>query len=215
MEWCDNSKSVVHNLCTPIGRSRLNVLHFLDVINSFYNLHINCSLSGPDQGSITMLPVSGFNRTLSAVAPVLSRRFFTCSSRSNCGLRSEVQATYKIQAPAQAAKKSGLRIRQLHTDRSSSTKPESTWRPASNPATPLRSNQTTTTKWTRAFSASTRSRAAAATEATPDAGKSEAGKGSSFPKTSTNTVAYWLLGSAASVFGIVVFGGLTRLTESG
>lgn len=25
----------------------------------------------------------------------------------------------------------------------------------------------------------------------------------------------WLLGSAASVFGIVVFGGLTRLTESG
>lgn len=28
-------------------------------------------------------------------------------------------------------------------------------------------------------------------------------------------VAYWLLGSAASVFGIVVFGGLTRLTESG
>ncbi|QIX02001.1 hypothetical protein AMS68_007518 [Peltaster fructicola] len=28
-------------------------------------------------------------------------------------------------------------------------------------------------------------------------------------------VAYWLLGSAASVFGIVIFGGLTRLTESG
>ena len=36
-----------------------------------------------------------------------------------------------------------------------------------------------------------------------------------FPETSTKTVAYWLLGSAASVFGIVVFGGLTRLTESG
>ncbi|PVI05640.1 electron transfer protein 1, mitochondrial precursor [Periconia macrospinosa] len=29
------------------------------------------------------------------------------------------------------------------------------------------------------------------------------------------SVAYWLLGSAASVFGIVIFGGLTRLTESG
>jgi cytochrome c oxidase assembly protein subunit 15 len=28
-------------------------------------------------------------------------------------------------------------------------------------------------------------------------------------------VGYWLIGSAASVFGIVVFGGLTRLTESG
>ncbi|KAI9808958.1 MAG: Cytochrome c oxidase assembly protein cox15 [Phylliscum demangeonii] len=28
-------------------------------------------------------------------------------------------------------------------------------------------------------------------------------------------VGYWLLGSAASVFGLIVFGGLTRLTESG
>lgn len=40
-------------------------------------------------------------------------------------------------------------------------------------------------------------------------------KPSSFPETSSKSVAYWLLGSAASVFGIVVFGGLTRLTESG
>lgn len=38
---------------------------------------------------------------------------------------------------------------------------------------------------------------------------------SSWPETSSKSVAYWLLGSAASVFGIVVFGGLTRLTESG
>ncbi|KAJ5105647.1 Cytochrome c oxidase assembly protein COX15 [Penicillium alfredii] len=38
---------------------------------------------------------------------------------------------------------------------------------------------------------------------------------SSFPKISDKAVAYFLLGSAASVFGIVVFGGLTRLTESG
>lgn len=36
-----------------------------------------------------------------------------------------------------------------------------------------------------------------------------------FPNKSEKSVAYWLLGSAASVFGIVVFGGLTRLTESG
>ena len=36
-----------------------------------------------------------------------------------------------------------------------------------------------------------------------------------FPRTSQKSVAYWLLGSAASVFGIVIFGGLTRLTESG
>lgn len=40
-------------------------------------------------------------------------------------------------------------------------------------------------------------------------------KRSRFPDTSSNAVAYWLLASAASVFGIVVFGGLTRLTESG
>jgi heme a synthase len=38
---------------------------------------------------------------------------------------------------------------------------------------------------------------------------------SRFPESSSNAVAYWLLGSAASVFGIVIFGGLTRLTESG
>ncbi|KAF2153346.1 COX15-CtaA-domain-containing protein [Myriangium duriaei CBS 260.36] len=36
-----------------------------------------------------------------------------------------------------------------------------------------------------------------------------------FPTTNHKNVAYWLLGSAASVFGIVIFGGLTRLTESG
>ncbi|KAF2802266.1 COX15-CtaA-domain-containing protein [Mytilinidion resinicola] len=40
-------------------------------------------------------------------------------------------------------------------------------------------------------------------------------KTSSFPETSDKAVAYWLLGSAASVFGIVILGGLTRLTESG
>ncbi|KAK4958283.1 Cytochrome c oxidase assembly protein cox15 [Elasticomyces elasticus] len=40
-------------------------------------------------------------------------------------------------------------------------------------------------------------------------------KASSFPDTSSKSVAYWLLASATSVFGIVVFGGLTRLTESG
>ncbi|KAG6195580.1 hypothetical protein E4U50_000196 [Claviceps purpurea] len=36
-----------------------------------------------------------------------------------------------------------------------------------------------------------------------------------FAKSNPKGVAYWLIGSAASVFGIVVFGGLTRLTESG
>ena len=45
--------------------------------------------------------------------------------------------------------------------------------------------------------------------------KRQRGKARFFPETSEKVVAYWLLGSAASVFGIVVFGGLTRLTESG
>lgn len=43
----------------------------------------------------------------------------------------------------------------------------------------------------------------------------DSGKSSSFPKTNAKVVGYWLMGSAVSVFGIVVFGGLTRLTESG
>ena len=40
-------------------------------------------------------------------------------------------------------------------------------------------------------------------------------KTSSFPDTSSKASAVWLIGSAVSVFGIVVWGGLTRLTESG
>ncbi|KAI5807367.1 cytochrome oxidase assembly protein-domain-containing protein [Peziza echinospora] len=40
-------------------------------------------------------------------------------------------------------------------------------------------------------------------------------KKSFFPKHNDRNVAFWLLGSAGLVFGIVVLGGLTRLTESG
>lgn len=50
-----------------------------------------------------------------------------------------------------------------------------------------------------------------AASAAADAATSKSG----FPDVSSKSVAYWLLASAASVFGIVVFGGLTRLTESG
>lgn len=58
-------------------------------------------------------------------------------------------------------------------------------------------------------------RQSAATQSVASAEKGAAKTKSSFPKISHKYVAYWLLGSAASVFGIVVFGGLTRLTESG
>ncbi len=47
------------------------------------------------------------------------------------------------------------------------------------------------------------------------AGESSGESSSSFPKTNAKVVGYWLIGSAVSVFGIVVWGGLTRLTESG
>lgn len=47
------------------------------------------------------------------------------------------------------------------------------------------------------------------------AGEDSGAKQSSWPESNPKVVAYWLLGSAASCFGIVVFGGLTRLTESG
>jgi hypothetical protein len=52
-------------------------------------------------------------------------------------------------------------------------------------------------------------------EASPTSQSTENARKKSFPETSDKSVAYWLLGSAASVFGIVIFGGLTRLTESG
>lgn len=51
--------------------------------------------------------------------------------------------------------------------------------------------------------------------AAAEASSGSSAKSSSFPETNSRIVGYWLVGSAASVFGIVVFGGLTRLTESG
>ena len=52
-------------------------------------------------------------------------------------------------------------------------------------------------------------------KASQSSSRDRSSSSSSFPEVSSKAVAYWLLGSAASVFGIVVFGGLTRLTESG
>lgn len=70
---------------------------------------------------------------------------------------------------------------------------------------PLRSN----------VAAAEASIAEAAAKGTAESTSKSKSKSSSWPETSSKSVAYWLLGSAASVFGIVIFGGLTRLTESG
>ncbi|KAI1329475.1 cytochrome c oxidase assembly protein COX15 [Xylariaceae sp. FL0255] len=68
---------------------------------------------------------------------------------------------------------------------------------------------------TSAPAANSASSSATATAAAAAAGAASQASRRAFPETSCKAIGYWLLGSAASVFGIVVFGGLTRLTESG
>ena len=53
------------------------------------------------------------------------------------------------------------------------------------------------------------------TRAAPTASETVKAAKKAWPETNSKGVGYWLIGSAVSVFGIVVFGGLTRLTESG
>ncbi|TLD30586.1 hypothetical protein PspLS_02377 [Pyricularia sp. CBS 133598] len=66
-----------------------------------------------------------------------------------------------------------------------------------------------------ATKSSSGSTAAAAEAATAEASSGAEARSSSFPETNSKAVGYWLIGSAVSVFGIVIFGGMTRLTESG
>lgn len=81
---------------------------------------------------------------------------------------------------------------------------------ASNSAAP-----TTEPKTPLEFLSNNVTNAARPTPETTSSQSSGGASSSSFPKTNAKVVGYWLIGSAASVFGIVVFGGLTRLTESG
>ncbi|KAL8421997.1 hypothetical protein RB596_002668 [Gaeumannomyces avenae] len=82
---------------------------------------------------------------------------------------------------------------------------------ATAPRTPLRAS------WSlggsKAFSSAAPEAAATASASGSSAGSSSSS--SSFPETNSKAVGVWLIGSAVSVFGIVIFGGLTRLTESG
>ena len=133
-----------------------------------------------------MLPASGFARALREAAPGLARRFFAVSTRP-CASRERVRAAFSTAARGGVGRVAPAEKR-----------------------------------WVRAFTAAARRRTAAAAalehavvaEAAA-AGARQSAKKARFPETSSNAVAYWLLGSAASVFGIVIFGGLTRLTESG
>lgn len=137
---------------------------------------------------------SPFFRALREAAPTLSKRFFGCQSRGTEATRHH----FGDSIPSTFTK--------LSTRRTHSTDAQklfaSRWSSAK-----ARTNMVKI--YSRAFSQSARRSDTAAF------GEQAVLKKSRFPDASSNTVAYWLLGSAASVFGIVVFGGLTRLTESG
>ncbi|KAJ9607234.1 Cytochrome c oxidase assembly protein cox15 [Cladophialophora chaetospira] len=170
-----------------------------------------------------MLPASGFSRALREAAPGLSKRFFECSGRRNFSLLYKLQGT--CSAPTSNERQIlGRQVRNLSskkTTRSASqfTKPKPCF--ALKTSTSLSPPKPST----RTFSQSARARNTTTVEEgvrtkTQDqqggqTGEEPKSRRAFFPDTSSNVVAYWLLGSAASVFGIVVFGGLTRLTESG
>ncbi|ETI28116.1 hypothetical protein G647_00565 [Cladophialophora carrionii CBS 160.54] len=160
-----------------------------------------------------MLPASGFSRALRDAAPGLSRRFFECSSRRHASQNSIAKGQSILNEQARRPSTSPTKpTRYLSTTKLCS--PSSHYTRPPFPA-----------QYFRAFTQSTRARRTTTSEASDRANAENQGSGkhgdetkskeSFFPDASSNTVAYWLLGSAASVFGIVVFGGLTRLTESG
>ena len=121
---------------------------------------------------------------LRRAAPILSRRFFTCSQ---CLKGPSAQHASSLRA---SQKSSILRAVRYHSTRR---------------APSIRKSSTASALASSPLEALSKS----------IGGKATGSRASFFPEISEKVVAYWLLGSAASVFGIVVFGGLTRLTESG
>ena len=122
---------------------------------------------------------------LQRVAPRLTRQFFQCSHQ-RLPIR---QGAYPAHVLPKASPKSLKFFSTSHLRRSAAVSTTAT------AGFPLSTPEPSTRGSTRGDGAKARRRY--------------------FPNTSQKVVAYWLLGSAASVFGIVVFGGLTRLTESG
>ena len=134
-----------------------------------------------------MFGASSFVRALREAAPGLTKRYFTCQ----CGSFSRA-AKQDILRPS-----TGSHLSTQVNARATSFRPRE--KPIKSSFSVLRSFAT--------FSRRCSAEALHSTKGAP--------KKSRFPPSSSNMVAYWLLGSAASVYGIVVFGGLTRLTESG
>lgn len=179
-----------------------------------------------------MLPTSPFARILREAAPGLSKRFFDCSGRRRADQWSKLHSV--TCSGKETPRRTGFlkvhaRSLRAFTNRSSQQPQIAIAAPCPSWAATANVNVHATSRFPRAFSESTRSRTGATAERDTQSnahGKEENGAGESpegegkrkksfFPDASSNTVAYWLLASAASVFGIVVFGGLTRLTESG
>ena len=169
-----------------------------------------------------MLVGSSFSRALREAAPGLSRRFFGCN-RPHTFSFGNVRNSSSTSHRSERHVFNGL-VRRLSTTKCQSrivTAKSGLCQPShfhGGLSFPLRAN--------RGFSISTRARNVTTSAEIGENFKAEHQDGESshdgtksrksfFPDTSSNVVAYWLLGSAASVFGIVVFGGLTRLTESG
>ncbi|KIW78470.1 hypothetical protein Z517_08306 [Fonsecaea pedrosoi CBS 271.37] len=169
-----------------------------------------------------MLPGSAFSKTLREVAPGLSKRFFECSGRNHAAQLSKLQPKSARTSTVQPSSARISQTRNLSTRCGASIRNCSLPR-ANSPSCNLK-NASFAPAIVRGFSESAHARSTSIadnatdpTERRKDEEKTgnESKSRNFFPDTSSNTVAYWLLGSAASVFGIVVFGGLTRLTESG
>lgn len=133
---------------------------------------------------------------LRRAAPRLSREFFTCQAHGNIG---SLQAGRYFTRPAKAiASRSNIYGQTRFFNQNSR----------------LLSNRRQSTL-SAVNGTINRLEAQVAEQSGSSATAPTTAKSGFFPKTSSKVAAYWLLASAASVFGIVVFGGLTRLTESG
>lgn len=154
-------------------------------------------------------------------APVVGR---TAVKRLTRQLSPTSPSPLTFSAPAATAASPFLCRKCLHTAQTPKSRPSPSLLSRLNQTRVLRQFPNTASSFARCLSTSTSKKTTAAAptfasklnaDSASPAGENAKANSKSFPETSSKSAAYWLLGSAASVFGIVVFGGLTRLTESG